>query len=274
MWSARRGARAAALVITCSMARIFVTGSADGLGFMAGERLSKQGHSVVLHARSAERAEETRRKLPGAERIVVGDVASVAAMKEVAAQANEVGAYDAVIHNVAIGYTIGARRETVDGLEQHFAVNTLAPYVLTALIPAPRLIYLSSGMHHGGRPTLDDPQWTKRRWSGSGAYSDTKLQDLWLAFGIARRWPHVRSNAVEPGWVATKMGGPGAPDDLEEGAVTQAWLAVSDDPDALTTGGYFHHRKPASVLGAARDPARQDELFALCEGLSGVRLPT
>lgn len=254
------------------MARIFVTGSADGLGFMAGELLAQQGHSVVLHARSEARAAATRRRLPRAEHVVVGDVASVAAMKDVAAQANAVGAYDAVIHNVAIGYTVGERKETVDGLEQHFAINTLAPYVLTALVRAPRLVYLSSGMHHGGRTTLDDPQWTKRRWSGSGAYSDTKLQDLWLAYGVARRWPHVRANAVEPGWVPTKMGGPAAPDDLAQGAVTQAWLAVSDDPDALTTGGYFYHRGPASVLQVARDPAKQDELLALCAELSGLPL--
>jgi NAD(P)-dependent dehydrogenase (short-subunit alcohol dehydrogenase family) len=254
------------------MARILVTGSADGLGFLAAERLVKEGHEVVLHARSEERASDARRRLPRAQHVVVGDVATIAAMKDVARQANEIGAFDAVVHNVAIGYLRGARSETSDGLEQHFAVNTLAPYVLTALVPARRLVYLSSGMHHSGRVTLDDPQWTKRRWSGSGAYSDTKLQDLWLAFGVARRWPSVRSNAVEPGWVPTKMGGPGAPDDLAEGAATQAWLAVSDDREALGTGGYFYHRKPASVLAAAHDAAKQDELLALCEALSGETL--
>lgn len=255
------------------MARIFITGSADGLGFMAGERLAKQGHSVVLHARSEERAAATRKRLPAAEHVVVGDVSTIAATKEVAKQANDVGAYDAVIHNVAVGYTVGNRKETADGLEQHFAINTLAPYILTALVRAPRLVYLSSGMHSGGRPSLDDPQWTKRRWSGSSAYSDSKLHDLWLAYGVARRWPHVLSNAVEPGWVPTKMGGAGAPDDLAKGSETQAWLAVSDDPDATTTAGYFFHRRPASVLGAARDTALQDELIALCEKLSGVALP-
>lgn len=255
------------------MARILVTGSADGLGFMAGERLAREGHRVVLHARSASRAEETRRKLPAAEHVVVGDVETIAATRDVAAQVNALGPVDAVIHNVAIGYSLPQRRETADGLERHFAINTLAPYVLTALVPAARLVYLSSGMHHGGRPDLDDVQWTKRRWSGSGAYSDTKLQDLWLAFGIARRWPDVRANAVEPGWVATKMGGAGAPDDLEEGAVTQAWLATSDAPAATATGGYFYHRRPREPLAAARDPRLQDELLALCARLSGVPLP-
>jgi len=256
------------------MARIFVTGSADGLGFMAGERLANEGHRVILHARSEARAEETRRRLPAAERVVVGDVDTIAATKDVARQVDAVGAVDAVIHNVAIGYTLAGRRETSDGLEQHFAINTLAPYILTALVPAARLVYLSSGMHSGGRATLDDPQWTTRRWSGSSAYSDTKLQDLWLAFGIARRWKHVLSNAVEPGWVPTKMGGRGAPDDLEAGAETQAWLAVSDEPAAKVTAGYFYHRERHEPSRAARDHARQDELLALCADLSGVALPS
>ncbi|MDB4942838.1 MAG: short-chain dehydrogenase [Labilithrix sp.] len=227
----------------------------------------------MLHARSEARAAEARKKLPAAEHVVIGDVATIAAMKDVAAQANAVGRYDAVIHNVAIGFTVGQRSETADGLEQHFAINTLAPYVLTALVPASRLVYLTSGMHHGGTPDLADPQWTKRRWNGSGAYSDTKLQDIWLALGVARRWPKVLSNAVGPGWVPTRMGGRGAPDDLEAGAITQAWLAVSDDPAAMVSGQYFHHQRPASLLAAARDTRLQDELLALCEKLSGVPLP-
>lgn len=256
------------------MARVFVTGSADGLGFMSGEMLAKQGHRVVLHARNDARAEATRRKLPEAEAVVVGDVSTVEAMKSVAEQVNAVGPVDAVIHNVAIGYSLAGRRETADGLEQHFAINTLAPYVLTALVPASRLVYMSSGMHQGGRPSLDDPQWTARRWSGSSAYSDTKLQDIWLAFGIARRYPQVLSNAVNPGWVATKMGGAGAPDDLVAGAETQAWLAVSDEAAARKSGAYFHHKREVAVLPEARDAGLQDELLALCAKLSAVELPT
>jgi NAD(P)-dependent dehydrogenase (short-subunit alcohol dehydrogenase family) len=106
----------------------------------------------------------------------------------------------------------------------------LAPYLLTALItPLDRLVYLSSGMHVGGDPYLRDPQWAARRWNGAQAYSDSKLLDVVLAFAVARRWRSVLSNALEPGWVPTKMGGPGAPDDLSLAPVTQVWLAVSDD---------------------------------------------
>ena len=163
--------------------------------------------------------------------------------------------------------------ETVDGLSQLWAVNVLAPYVLTALMQRPdRLVYLSSGMHTGGDSTLDDPQWSARRWNGSQAYSDTKLHDVWLAFGVARRWPGVPSNAVSPGWVATRMGGAGAPDDLDQGYRTQAWLAVSDDPGARVTGGYLYHQRPKEVNPAAQDPKLQDRLLDYCREVSGVAL--
>jgi NAD(P)-dependent dehydrogenase (short-subunit alcohol dehydrogenase family) len=144
--------------------------------------------------------------------VVIGDLSSMAEARSVAEQANELGRYDAVIHNAGVGYRQPHRIETVDGLSLVFAVNVLAPYLLTALITPPdRLVYLSSGMHQGGDPDLSDLQWTRRRWSGAQAYSDSKLFDVVLAFAVARRWPHIRSNALEPGWVPTRMGGPGLP---------------------------------------------------------------
>jgi NAD(P)-dependent dehydrogenase (short-subunit alcohol dehydrogenase family) len=83
-------------------------------------------------------------------------------MRRVADEAN-VERYDAVIHNVAIGYRELRRIETADGIERVFAVNVLAPYVLTVLITPPRrLVYLSSGLHRSGSADLRDPQWQKR----------------------------------------------------------------------------------------------------------------
>jgi NAD(P)-dependent dehydrogenase (short-subunit alcohol dehydrogenase family) len=255
------------------MARVLVTGSADGLGVMSAELLVTQGHQVTLHARSEARGAEAKKRVAGAEHVLVADVATLAAMRSLAEQANATGAYDAVIHNVGIGYQEPARVETEDGLERQFAINVLSPYVLTALMTRPkRLVFLSSGMHRGGSPDLSDAQWTKRRWAGSQAYSDTKLFDTVLAFALARRWPDVHSNAVEPGWVATKMGGRGAPDDLAAGAVTQAWLAVSDEPAARVTGKFFYHQKQRDAHPAARDEKVQDALVAYCESLSGIRL--
>lgn len=255
------------------MAKIFITGSSDGLGLMAGRLLADQGHTVVLHARSEQRAGPMRAALPHVAKVLVGDLSTLAAMRDVAAQANGWGRFDAVIHNVGIGYREPRRIETVDVLSQLWAVNVLAPYVLTALMHKPdRLVYLSSGMHTGGDANLDDLQWSGRRWNGSQAYADTKLQDVLLAFGVARRWPDVRSNALAPGWVPTRMGGPSAPDDLDQAHVTQAWLAVSDDPDARVTGGYFYHQRRRDANPAAQDTGLQDRLLDYCRDQSGVAL--
>ena len=252
------------------MARVFITGSADGLGLLAARQLAAAGHQVMLHARSATRADDARRALPRAGAVAIGDVAEVAATRHVAEQVNAWGRCDAVIHNVAVG-SQEPRSETAAGLSRLFAVNVLAPYLLTALIGRPdRLVFLSSGMHSSGNPALDDPQWTRRRWNGSQAYSDSKLLDAMLAFAVAPLWPDVRSNAVTPGWVPTRMGGRGAPDDLEQGAATQVWLAVSDDPSALVSGQYFYHRQRRDAHPAAREAARQDALLAYCAGMTGV----
>jgi NAD(P)-dependent dehydrogenase (short-subunit alcohol dehydrogenase family) len=255
------------------MARVLITGSSDGLGLMAAELLVHVGHAVTLHARNDQRAGDARRALSTAEGVVVGDLASIEGTRQVAHQANALTRYDAVIHNAGVGYR-EPRVETVDGLSHVFAINVLAPYLLTALITPPsRLVYLSSGMHRSGNPDLDDLQWAGRPWNGAQAYADSKLFDVVLAFAVARRWPAGLSNAIEPGWVPTKMGGPGAPDDLSLGAVTQVWLAVSDDPAATVTGSYFYHQQPRQVHPAARSVEVQDRLLEGCAELTGVVLP-
>ena len=255
------------------MARIFVTGSADGLGQLAARRLVALGHDVVLHGRNRDRAHDAMRAVPGARTALEGDLASIEETRVLAQQANGAGPFQAVIHNAGV-YRPSARRwETVDGLDDVFAINALAPYLLTALIEGPqRLIYLTSGLHQGGDPDLRDLHLGQKRSNGSQAYANSKLFDVVLAFAVARLWPRVLSNAVDPGWVPTKMGGPSASDDLEQGVATQVWLAVSDERAAKVSGRYFYHKRTRAAHPAASDVTVQNGFLAACEQLTRVRL--
>jgi NAD(P)-dependent dehydrogenase (short-subunit alcohol dehydrogenase family) len=243
------------------MARIFITGSSDGLDSMAAKLLINQGHRVVLHARNAERGRQALEKVPGAKKVLIGDLSNIEETKQLAAEVNATGHFDAVIHNAGV-YQVPNKLI--------FAVNTLAPYILTCLIQRPeRLIYLSSGLHLQGDPGLKDFSHDTSRYG----YSDSKLHIVILSMAVARKWPGVYSNAVNPGWVPTKMGGKGAPDNLEKGVETQAWLAVSNDKEAKVSGRYFYHMREEYFRPEAGDPVVQEKFLALCEQISGVRFP-
>ncbi|QIO36072.1 SDR family NAD(P)-dependent oxidoreductase [Bradyrhizobium sp. 1(2017)] len=255
------------------MAVIFITGSADGLGRAAAQSLLDQGHRVVLHARSADRAAALGEITSRAAGVVVGDLGSATETRSIADQVNAIGRMDAIIHNAGV-YTRPNRGATPEGHAETFAINTLAPFMLTALIRRPdRLVYLSSGLHRGGEGSLDDLDWKRRAWDSAKAYAESKLQVVALAFALARRWPSVLSNAVDPGWVRTKMGGSGAPVDLDTGQRTQAWLAVSADTAALVSGRYWHHLRQEQPAGEAADPEFQDQLIDRLSKLTGVALP-
>jgi NAD(P)-dependent dehydrogenase (short-subunit alcohol dehydrogenase family) len=161
--------------------------------------LINQGHQVILHARNAEREMQALEKVPGAEKVLTGDLSSIEETKMLAEEVNAIG-------------------------------------------------------HYG--------------------YSDSKLHVLILAMAVARKWENVYSNAVTPGWVPTKMGGRNAPDDLEEGAETQVWLAVSNDKEAKVSGRYFYHMHEKYFLPQAADPVVQEKFHDLCEDISGVGFPS
>jgi NAD(P)-dependent dehydrogenase (short-subunit alcohol dehydrogenase family) len=253
------------------MARILITGSADGLGQLAAKALVGMGHQVVLHARSAERGKQALDKVRGAEDVLIADLSSMEETKALACAANASGIFDAVIHNAGV-YQVPRNSVGVDGLPMLFTVNSLAPYILTCLMHKPkRLIYLSSDMHLQGDPTLDHLPVSTHNRSSRVTYSDTKLHDVILTMAVALKWADVYANAVDPGWVPTKMGGAGAPGNLEKGFQTQVWLAVSNDSEARVSGHYFHHKRQAHYLPAAKDATVQEKFLTRCEQITGVR---
>ncbi|WP_331712213.1 MULTISPECIES: SDR family NAD(P)-dependent oxidoreductase [Micrococcales] len=191
---------------------------------------------------------------------VVGDLAHLDEVQAIAEQANRLGPIDAVIHNAGV----------IDG-PGLLPVNVIAPYVLTALISATRLVYLSSSMHHGGSADITGADWGGSRKTAS--YSDSKLYVTTLMDTVARRRPDVLSNAVDPGWVPTRMGGPWASDDLALAHVTQAWLVTTEDREALVSGRYWHHQRTVQPHPGVRDELFQDELLAALVEYTGVDLP-
>jgi NAD(P)-dependent dehydrogenase (short-subunit alcohol dehydrogenase family) len=233
------------------MALVMVTGAASGLGYNTAHALADDGHDVVVHVRNESRLSE-----PGRWKgVVIGDLARVDEIHDVARQVSGFGRFDAVIHNAG-----------VMGSADVITVNVLAPYLLTASMDKPgRLIYLSSSMHRSGSTDL------RRLSKGTGSYFDSKLWVTTLALALASRWSGTSSHAVDPGWVPTRMGGAGAPDDLTAGHETQVWLATHDGVTP-SSGGYWHHRQTHTPHPACQDEDFQAQLIKTLESHTGVPL--
>ena len=235
---------------------VLVTGAASGLGLATAQALAAEGHDVVVHARNPSRFPD-RAVLDQMHGAIYADLAKLDETSALAEHANDYGRFDAVIHNAGV-------LNAPDVL----AVNTVAPFVLTAIMRKPRrLIYVSSSMHRQGSPTLRGftPQ------TARASYEDSKLYITTLAAAVANRWADTVSHAVDPGWVPTRMGGAHATDDLEAGHITQVWLATAGDIDPCT-GGYWYHRQPQRPHPAAQDPACQTKLITALEAHTGIIL--
>lgn len=255
------------------MARIFITGSSDGIGQAAAKALADQGHSVVLHARNADRAAAAHKAIPQAEAVLIGDLSSIAQTKKLAEEANSLGSgtFDTVIHNAGIGYGSTSSGEiTADNISAVFAVNTLAPYILTCLMkrPSSRLLFMSSDSHYGGDESL-------RNITQSHSYSDSKLHDTMLAKAFARRWgDEIQVVSMHPGWVRTKMGGMAAPGGLEKPTkALSEWAVGQGKLASLKSGAFFTTRGEESAHPGAGNVSKQEELLKICKEVSGVDIP-
>lgn len=193
------------------MKRVLITGSSNGLGVRAARLLLEQGHAVTLHGRNEERADRARAAVPEAEEVLVGDFESVEEVLTLAGRANERGTYDAVIHNAGVGYRDPQRVQTVDGLERTFAVNVLAPFLLSSRLRRPcRLVFLSSGLHHGGEPAVLDPQWQARPGTGcrptpTASSSTLSVSEDDAARTSGRYFFHQVARAAHPAASSTEL---------------------------------------------------------------------
>lgn len=260
-------------ILNYTMARIFITGSTDGIGQGAAKILADRGHSVVLHARNSDRATSARQAVPGAEAVLVGDLRSIAETQKLARDANALGRgpFDAVIHNAGIGYGSTSSREiTADKLSAVFSVNTLAPYILTCLMerPTSRLLYMSSDSHYGGDENL-------RNVTQSHSYSDSKLHDMMLANAFSRRWgDNIQVVSMHPGWVRTKMGGMMAPGGADKSSKALAdWATGEGKLASLKSGAFMTTRGEDSPHPGAGNVSKQEELLKICKEVSGVSVP-
>lgn len=252
--------------------RVFITGSTAGIGLLAARRLLEQGHQVVAHARNSEKAASLKAELPQLEGVVVGDLANLEQTQHVAEQVNSLGQFDAVIQNAGIYRSSGSNPDNHD-IPDLFMVNCLAPYMLAGLISRPqRMVFVSSSLHQGADADANDPLRKRRGWNASAAYGESKLFVAAFANALGRLWPGIAVNTIDPGWVPTNMGGPGATDDLEAGAFTQCWLAVSDESNALESGRFFFHMRKQTPDARVHDHDFQAAFIRQCAQLSGVQL--
>ncbi|KAM5430245.1 hypothetical protein McanMca71_007274 [Microsporum canis] len=257
------------------MARILITGSTDGFGLETARQLVQRNHTVYLHARNQQRAEDARKKCPGAAGVLIADLTSMAETRRLAEETNKIGLFDAVILNAGLLY--GPFRKTPDtGVPAMVFINLLAPYILASLIRQPkRLIFISSILHKEANTDVADIFWFERgekEFKDFSAYCDSKFHVLLLSKAVARRLKGTSVTAVHPGYVSTKLAGPGGFNKLEDGVETYVMLAEGDYDQNLT-GVYFEpKRQMAKPLEVTEDENLQEIVVKACEDVTGLKL--
>jgi len=246
------------------MSTIVLTGATDGIGLATTRLLLAQGHRVLVHARSEERGRPVVDALSGDAVLVTGDLADLTEVVALARQVTQQGAPDVLVHNAGVWVRGSTPPVSADGFETTFAVNVLAPHLLTALLGeqlSGRLIWLGSGMAGSGRP---DPARLGAERSSGQAYADSKACDVALAQAWGRRLPGVASAALDPGWVKTKLASAGAPGTVDSSADSLAFCCTEAD---LSRAPYWKNRRPLAVPQRLRDPALQDAIAEACDRL-------
>jgi retinol dehydrogenase 12 len=273
---------------------VVITGATSGIGEVAARRLAVMGARIVLVARDAARGQESLARLAQsgagvAHSIYYGDLSRISETKRVAAEiAAAEPRIDVLINNA--GALFGTRQVTADNLEQTFATNHMAYFVLTlglreslfAASPA-RVVSTASAAHQGYTLDFDDLQATKG-YSAIKAYGRSKLCNILFTRELARRWSGkgVTTNCLHPGFVASRFGDRSGgllswvvrvaktfAISPEKGAETIVYLASSPDVGALS-GEYFYKCRPATPTAGACDDAAAERLWMESAKIAGI----
>jgi len=279
--------------------RVLITGATRGIGLAGAEALARRGAHVAIVARDDARAVEAVRRIEAAGGSKVDVLhADLSSQESVRALARDALAryprIEVLVNNAGAWFT--TRQVSVDGIEQTWAVNHLAPFLLTTLLldrlqassPA-RVITTSSGAHHGAQIPFDDLNAVRGYASlGFARYGESKLANILFTVELARRLEGtgVTANCFHPGFVGTGFNSNNGglmrlamqaarlfarrPD---QGAETLVWLA--DSPDiASTSGGYFVDKRQASPSAAAQDVESARHLWQVSEAQTRERAGT
>jgi retinol dehydrogenase-14 len=271
---------------------VLITGATGGIGKATAVGLAALGAKVLITGRDRGRTDDTVREIQATGGEVEGFVADLSSQSEVRRLADEVlqrhPRIDVLINNVG-GYW-NTRHVTADGLEHTFALNHLAPFLLTQLLlenleQGARVITVSSNAQAMGRIDFDDLQ-GERSYSGARAYNQSKLANVLFTYELARRTPSITANAVHPGLVSTGFGAgdPGRAQRLfvpvlrpfmkspTQGAATSIHLACAPDLDR-TTGLYFANSKPKRSSKRSYDESVAARLWEVSAALVGLNAP-